>query len=312
MTRILDKAMGKANSAGFVGSARCCGSGKGGRLKDDSTADLEATHRAGSGNLAEGTGAAKRGSGIAEVDEVEDVGGFAAELEADALVNAEVAKDGGVHILISGAVERVGANQAIESGGATAGCAAGSCDAAVGAGVKPLGHFRLTGAMGSEQAFGFAGDEVRTVIVIAVDVVIVATGDAERLAAVHGKRRGDGPSVESVLCEAVGVFKVIRLPHAGDYGLVAHVVRLALTLKVQGAVILGLGGGAVADVSGGLHVGAGESLAPDVEAMKAEAVAETLGDGKLQAVVVGSLPVFDDVAVAHVFRAGLGVGALGF
>jgi len=52
----------------------------------------QAAHSARAGNLAEGTGAAEVASGVAEVDEVEDIRGFPAELEADAFVKGEIAE----------------------------------------------------------------------------------------------------------------------------------------------------------------------------------------------------------------------------
>src|SRR5690348_944926 len=75
-------------------------------LEDQLPAYLEHAHSPRPGNLAEGTRAPHAGSGIAQVNEVEDVVGFSAELEADALVNGEVPEKRGINILVSRPVQR--------------------------------------------------------------------------------------------------------------------------------------------------------------------------------------------------------------
>ena len=71
------------------------------RSEQKLASDLQVAHGARGGDDAEG-GAVEGGAGRAEVDEVEYVGRFAAELELHTAMDPEVAEDGGVHILGAG------------------------------------------------------------------------------------------------------------------------------------------------------------------------------------------------------------------
>ena len=70
------------------------------------------------------------------------------------------------------------------------------CWAPVDARIKPLRHFILSGSVGSKQMLRLAGKQVGTVIVVAVEIIVLATRDRERLAAMHGCRRSDRPAVQ--------------------------------------------------------------------------------------------------------------------
>src|SRR6185437_3999798 len=223
-----------------------------GKSENQTPAELEHAHAARAGNLAEGAGAAQVRTRIVEIDEVEDVGGFAAELELNPLTDGEVAEQRGIHILVAGTGERASANQPVESGGAAAGRASGRSRPAIDAGVEPFGHLVLPRTVAPEQTLGRAGQQVGPVVVHAVHVIVVAAGDGEWVAAVHGKRGGDGPSVEDMARKWIVALKIIRLPNAGDPRLIAHVIRLKLPLQAESVVIFRLRGTAVADVAGGL------------------------------------------------------------
>lgn len=61
-------------------------------LEQNASANLQLPHARARGDDAERRGAAHRRARSVQVDEVEDVRGFAAELELDALIDSEVAK----------------------------------------------------------------------------------------------------------------------------------------------------------------------------------------------------------------------------
>src|ERR1700761_1108697 len=139
-----------------------------------------------------------------------------------------------------------------------------------------------------DKRTGLARDEVRTVIGDVVAVVVGASGDVERRAALDSDDRSEGPVVHDRTSEPVAE-AIMWLPDDGGCNYVALVEVGTLPIEEVEVVVLGLGSGAVAGVARGIEVEALQSLGPDVEALCAEALAEALLNGDLQSIVVGTL-----------------------
>src|ERR1035441_3049729 len=83
-------------------------------LEEETAAYLNHAHSGSPGNNAKGAGV-ERASGVAQIDEVEDVSCFAAELELRPAVNGEVTEQRRIHGLVSWTTQGVDSDQPIEA-----------------------------------------------------------------------------------------------------------------------------------------------------------------------------------------------------
>lgn len=123
-----------------------------------------------------------------------------------------------------------------------------------------------------------AGHQIRTAVVLAVEVLVAAGGDFERRAAVQADDGRDGPAVDDLLDDA-GSPEVVDVPQAGDAGHVALIVIHRSALLPQ--VVPVLRGGD----SNGRLVRTLEGMAPDVVAVEEKVVGEGPVGRDLQRVI---------------------------
>ncbi len=230
-----------------------------------------------------------------QVGEVEDVGGFTANLELYALlVEQEVAEDGGVDTAAAGCAERILAYRSVGVGRAGAILRAGRHtvqgripDTELGD-IGPVLHGRHARVAVVVYVRNHARRGVGTIVRHAVGIVIRTGGDVERKSALHADDGGNCPSVDQMAHGEVAD-AVVRLVHKRDHRKVALVVVGTLAVEELVAVVFRLRSGAVARVAGGVQVFALQVLRPDVEALDAEVVRHPLLCGDLQGMVVGAL-----------------------
>jgi hypothetical protein len=70
--------------------------------------------------------------------------------------------------------------------------------------------------MRSEEPRLLSSQQIGAIVVIAIHVVVIAAGDAERLAAVQAHDAGKRPSVQQRARHQIKSPEVIRLPDEGD------------------------------------------------------------------------------------------------
>src|SRR5580765_2069061 len=159
-------------------------------LEEDAAADLddaiaEAATRDGRCDLSKG-GGAERADWGRDVGQVEDIGGFAAQLEGESLADVEVAKERGVDAAAAGCVKRVLTDGAV---GACWPCALlraggvgaeGCVEDAELRGADPVFNHRAAGvAVVGDHGPCEAWDQVRAIVGDAITVVVAASGDVE-------------------------------------------------------------------------------------------------------------------------------------
>ena len=148
-----------------------------------------------------------------QADQVEGIGGLAAELERESF-ETEVAEHPQVDIAISRRAQIVARRVAVGSARSDAACHARavlskSCR------IEPRFRRDRPGSVRIEEC-AHSRNQVRAICVSAVEVVIGAAHDRERRSALKGDDGRDRPAIEDLPHERVGTCVVVKVPQAGD------------------------------------------------------------------------------------------------
>ncbi len=241
-------------------------------------------------------------SGVGEVDPVQSVGGFAAELEHDSMFEGNVAEDPQVEIFETGSKQAVAAYVAVRAARADAASHARPVRY-VGRRIKPRIRLVSSGRRSANAAavgvkLGVdAGNSIRALCVGAVKALVGPCSCREHCAAVQNENRRDRPAIEHCLHDVVVAVDVVNVPCAGDRGGVAQVgVHTAVFLlesaadSAQRVIRRREGSAKVAGIlrarkSVCIRLEAIDGVAPDIVASEAEASGDLLGRRDLQGFV---------------------------
>jgi len=170
--------------------------------------------------------ARREGSGgVGETYQVEDIGGFAAELEHHSTLELNVAEKSHIDIPEPRSIESVAAYVAVRATGPDTPCHTGpiSCE---GCRIEPCTRYTVGGANPAAVRVKFGadtGNQVGAAIAGTVIVLVRARGHGKYPAAMQVGDRRDLPAVDHFLDDFVLAVEVVQVPCAGNRGVAANV-----------------------------------------------------------------------------------------
>ena len=181
----------------------------------------------------------------------------------------EGAEQAQIHVLHSGTREDVAPRRSVLARGRIHKCG----------GIKPCGRHIRAAPAGIEHRIG---DQVRTVVVDAVKVCVLAGGHIERRPTLKSHNRGDLPAIENRLHEAIAGAGIIRVPDERCHKAVPAVE--ICPAAVDGEIVCVFHAALSRTV---LQLGVFNGFAEGIKAFQPEVLAHAPFRRDLQAVVIG-------------------------